>query len=286
MIVNIHAGKRTDINTVFAFVGKRIGGLIVQAVNPFNNQYIFRTQGLIISLVLAHSRFKIEAGKFYGFTGKQIAHILIKFFNVNSLQTFKIVVAFFILGSLLPVYKIIIQRDRMGIHSLCFKLYGKTVGKSRFSGGGRSCNHDKFNAAPPCNILGDLSDLSFLLRFLYQYQLIQVAAADHIIQIADRFDIYFTAPVRRFFQRCKQLLPGSKRRNFLRRFLFRQQKHNSLIIGNQPEIPDISRMGKHISIVIIKVTVHLVNINIGASPVTEKFYLILHALSFKQLHRF
>ena len=75
------------------------------------------------------------------------------------------------------------------------------MGKTGLAGRRGAGDHDKFHAAPVYDALGNLADLTLLLRFLYQDQFTQRPTADLIIQITYGLNTDLFSPFLRFFQR-------------------------------------------------------------------------------------
>ena len=114
MLINVDIGQRTDVDLVFALLGKCIGSLLIQSVDSLDDQNIVRSQLFEIALVLPLSGLEVEGRQFHPLSGQQSAHIVVKLLHVNGFETFKIVISVFIPGGKLSVHKIIIQSDGMG----------------------------------------------------------------------------------------------------------------------------------------------------------------------------
>ena len=254
-------------------------------MDALDYENVFRPQCLIIALVLPLTGFKIKAGKFHGFSRQQIEHIFVKLFYVDRFQAFKVIVPVFVPGRILPVYKIIVQRDRMGRQPISAQLYRQSVGKCSFSRRRGACDHNKFYPFPFHNLPCDLTDPPLLKRLLHENQIIDISLADLIIQIPHRPYIDHISPIVGLFERLKQFFPRFHRRQFFRRFRIRKQKHQAILISKHLEIFHISRTRQHIAVIIIIISVQTVHIYIRTSSISEQFFFLFHILAAEDLHR-
>ena len=60
MLINVNIGQRTDIDLVFTLLGKRIGCLLIQTVDTFDNQNIIGSQLFEIALILPFSGLEVK----------------------------------------------------------------------------------------------------------------------------------------------------------------------------------------------------------------------------------
>ena len=164
------------------------------------------------------------------------------------------------------------------------KLNGQSVGKAGFSRRRRARNHYKFYIAPAYNLLGYLSNLSLLFRLLNQYQIAHGTAAYLIVQIPHRLNSGNSAPLAGAFHGAEELSAVREFSCFHRILPGRQKKHKPFLIWNYIKPLHISRIGKHISVIIIIIPFHLVYIHAGTPAVAEQLCLIFHSLRPKQFH--
>ena len=133
MLVNIHLRQGTHVDLKLIFCRKRIGQGIIQAVDAFDDQYIFRSQLQAVALIFFRTGNKIKSRHIHFFSPKKCAHLLIKQLNIHSFQTFKIVLSILILWCIHAFHKIIVHCDRMRLQTMCHQLNGKTMRKCGLS---------------------------------------------------------------------------------------------------------------------------------------------------------
>ena len=134
MLIDVQAGKRTDINLIFALCRQRIGHLLVQTMDTFYYQYIVRSQSCDLAAVLPFSGLKVKSRQLHALPLKQIAHVLVKLLHIQSLEAFIIRLPLIVKRRLVMVQVIIIQPDRMGLQTVGAKLDRQSVGERRLTG--------------------------------------------------------------------------------------------------------------------------------------------------------
>ena len=216
MIINIQRCQGTDINLILALVGQRVGHLVIQAVNSFDDQNIVLSKLFEIAAVLTLADLKVKGWKLDSLSGEQLHHIVVELLHIQSFQTLEIIVPVLVPGRLLAIHKIIVQSNRMRYLSQRPKLDGQPVGKAGLTRGGGSCNHNELHIPATDNILCDLTDLTLLLGLLHQNQVIHGISAHLVIQIADGLDSGLRPPLLGSLHCCKQLLSVLEGSNHIR----------------------------------------------------------------------
>ena len=69
MFINIDIGQGADIYLVFAFLGKCIGGLLIQSVDSFNDQDVILSQLFEIALIFPLSALEVKGRQLHTLTG-------------------------------------------------------------------------------------------------------------------------------------------------------------------------------------------------------------------------
>jgi len=113
MLINIQLSQCTDVYLEFILITQIPCEFRIQAMNPLNHQQIILFQLFRSGTVLPFPGLKIKDWKIYFLSPEQSIHIRIELFNVDCLQTFKIIISLCILRRMLSVHKIIIYGNRV-----------------------------------------------------------------------------------------------------------------------------------------------------------------------------
>ena len=133
MFINIQLSQCADINLEFTFCRKCIAQFIIQTMNSLYNQHILRTKLEKIAFILSVSCLKIKHWQFNTFSTQKSKHIFVELLYINCFKTFIIFFSIFIQRSLFSVLEIIINSDRMRLHSVRQKLNRQTMRKRSLS---------------------------------------------------------------------------------------------------------------------------------------------------------
>ena len=147
----------------------------------------------------------------------------------------------------------------------------------------RSCDQNKFNIRAVCDLLGNLSDLPLLMRFLYQNHFPHIGFCNHVIQSTYCVDFLKISPLHSLFSDLEELLFRIKCRHCFRALLLRHLDHDTLIIRIQCEIFQASRLRDHIAIIIVFKLIDAVQIHLGNPAVFKQPFLIIHAIFMEQI---
>ena len=113
MLVDIQLCQRTDVNLELVLSRQRIGKLLIETVDSFDDQYIIRSQGQKISVIFPLSLHKIILRHLHCFSCQKICHILVEQCHIQAFQHLIVVVAILIPRAVYPVDKVIVHRNGM-----------------------------------------------------------------------------------------------------------------------------------------------------------------------------
>ena len=166
------------------------------------------------------------------------------------------------------------------------QLYGKSVGKGRFSGRGGTCYHNKFFISGLYNLLCNLRNSGLLQSLCNQYQLIGSLSCNLFIQLSYGVRLYHFAPFFRFSLHPENLRSRRKFRHRIRTFPSWKLQHQSSFIGIEFKILQITSMIHHKSVKVVLKISQTVQIHSGHSAETKQFFFIIHTIFMKNFNSF
>ena len=113
MFVYIQLCQCADINLEFILIGEAFRQFGIQAVDPLDDQHIICAQSFWFISVFFVPCHKIKGWDHHFLAGQQFFELLVKKLHIHRFQTFKIISSRLISWILLPLYEIIIHRDRV-----------------------------------------------------------------------------------------------------------------------------------------------------------------------------
>ena len=179
---------------------------------------------------------------------------------------------------LLPVQEIIVHCNGMGMQSMGRKLNGQPVGKCGLTRGGGPRDHDKLLVSRSHDLICNLGYFALLERFGNEDQFVCPLLRHLSVQIPYGVCLHHLTPAAGLLLHLEYFRLRMKRRHSLRVFLLRKLEHESLVVGIQIKIFEISRMIYHEAVKIILKITQTVYVDPGYPAVPEQFLLVIHSV--------
>ncbi len=287
VFVDVELRQRRDIDSV-GDLRRDVGHQIwIQPVDALDDDDVVVVDPHRLAL-LPESCLKVVVGNVHLLPVQEATQLLVEQAHVQSRERFKVKVALFVAGRVIPIDKVIVQLHSKWHQSIGHQLDAQPLGERRLARCRRTGDEHQSHLflclvrRPGGDLMRDLSHTLFVESLGYQHHLAHPLARDGLVQEAHVENAHQLHPVPVFAEHVEQLGIVNHWLELHGWCFARKAEDKAWCIGLQGEHSQVACRRHHIAVKIVPKAPHLVEGQIVLAPAVQQPHLVVVASGVEQ----
>ena len=146
VVIDSERGESRDVDAIFEAVVNTVGKLGIEAVDAFDEEDGVFVESKGVSAIFTGSELKIIGWHVDGLAGYESAQMVVKEFEVESVERFVVIVASLIFRGEFTVNEVVVKRNHPWLQKVGHQIDGEALGEGSLAGGGWPRHHNDTRA--------------------------------------------------------------------------------------------------------------------------------------------